>query len=67
MMKKIAVVLTILAVALIARSAFATLPEQPVGLPDGAYNCVAGFRIMLTLGQVTLSHGHYTFKTRIAP
>lgn len=58
------------ALALVAASgatptAWAALPEQPVGLPNGTYNCIASAgRMMLTLGQVTLTNGRYVFKTQ---
>ncbi len=53
------------AMALAGGAATAALPLQPVGLPDGTYNCIAGNSgmTMLTLGQVTLSGGRYVFRT----
>lgn len=30
-------------------------------LRDGTYNCIAGFRVMLTLGTMTVNGNHYRF------
>lgn len=43
-----------------------TVPVAPAAgaagfLRNGTYNCIAGFRVMLTLGTMTLSGNHYRF------
>jgi hypothetical protein len=53
------------AMAVAASAAMAALPKQPVGLPNGTYNCIAGNPDMtLTHSQITLSGGHYVFRVQ---